>query len=102
MEMGGPGGPCRPPVTLRSSLGGRPRSRRLPVRGRATPSREFHGPQKVTHAAERGRMNDVLSALIPPVVVGGAFIYGVVKLLRSEAAGRRPAKREETAGSQDG
>lgn len=47
-------------------------------------------------------MNDVLSALIPPVVVGGAFIYGAVKLLRSEAAGRRPAKREETAGSQDG
>ncbi|GGP98034.1 hypothetical protein GCM10010140_30220 [Streptosporangium pseudovulgare] len=78
------------------------RSQRLPVRGRATPPQEFHGPQKVTHGAERGRMNDVLSALIPPVVVGGAFIYGVVKLLRSEAAGRRPAKREDVPGPQDG
>ncbi len=38
-------------------------------------------------------MYDVLSALIPPAIVGGAFIFGVVKLLRSEAAGRRPAKR---------
>lgn len=35
-------------------------------------------------------LTDVLSALIPPAVVGGAFIFGVVKLLRSEAvAGRR-------------
>jgi hypothetical protein len=34
-------------------------------------------------------MMDVLSALIPVVVVGGAVIYGVVKLLRSDAAGLR-------------
>jgi hypothetical protein len=40
-------------------------------------------------------MYDVLSALIPPAVVGGAFIFGVVKLLRSEAVGRRPAKRPD-------
>lgn len=46
-------------------------------------------------------MSDVLSALIPPVVVGGAFIYGVVKVLRSEAAGRRPAKRPDRAESQN-
>lgn len=47
-------------------------------------------------------MNEVLSALIPPVVVGGAFIYGVVKVLRSEAVGRRPAKRRDQAESQNG
>lgn len=46
-------------------------------------------------------MSDVLSALIPPVVVGGAFIYGVVKLLRSEAAGRRPTKRRDPSESQN-
>ncbi|MBB5140306.1 hypothetical protein HNP84_010073 [Thermocatellispora tengchongensis] len=40
-------------------------------------------------------MMDVLSALIPPAVVGGAFIYGVVKLLRSEAAGRRANRHDE-------
>lgn len=34
-------------------------------------------------------LTDVLSALIPPVVVGGAFIFGVVKLVRSEALGGR-------------
>jgi hypothetical protein len=39
-------------------------------------------------------LTDVLSALIPPVVVGGAFIFGVVKLVRSEAAGRRPKAQE--------
>lgn len=41
-------------------------------------------------------MLDVMSALIPPAVVGGAFIFGVVKLLRSDAAGWR-AKRDERA-----
>ncbi|SDH79294.1 hypothetical protein SAMN05421505_1233 [Sinosporangium album] len=40
-------------------------------------------------------MPEVLEALIPPVVVGGAFIYGVVKLVRSEAAGRRPNRGDE-------
>jgi hypothetical protein len=45
-------------------------------------------------------MYDVLSALIPPAVVGGAFIFGVVKLLRSEAAGRRP-KQSDPAESQN-
>ncbi|WP_344932916.1 hypothetical protein [Sphaerisporangium flaviroseum] len=34
-------------------------------------------------------MNDVLSALIPPAVVAAVVIIGVVKLMRSEAAGRR-------------
>ncbi|MGN9843005.1 hypothetical protein ACTMTI_33270 [Nonomuraea sp. H19] len=38
-------------------------------------------------------LTDVLSALIPPAVVGGAFIFGVVKLVRSEAAGRRPNRQ---------
>lgn len=46
-------------------------------------------------------MSNVLSALIPPVVVGSAFIYGVVKLLRSEAAGRRPAKQHDRAESEN-
>lgn len=35
-------------------------------------------------------LTDVLSALIPPLVVGGAFIFGVVKLVRSEGS---PARR---------
>ncbi len=44
-------------------------------------------------------LTDVLSALIPPVVVGGAFIFGVVKLVRSEAVqGRR--NREDQPESQ--
>lgn len=50
----------------------------------------------------RGRMQaltDVLSALIPPVVVGGAFIFGVVKLVRSEAAGRRPNRQDQAENS---
>jgi hypothetical protein len=40
-------------------------------------------------------LTDVLSALIPPVVVGAAFIFGVVKLVRSEAAGRRPNPQDQ-------
>jgi hypothetical protein len=46
-------------------------------------------------------MYAVLSALIPPAVVGGAFIFGVVKLLRSEAAGRRQAKQADAAETQN-
>jgi hypothetical protein len=45
-------------------------------------------------------VTDVLSALIPPLVVGGAFIFGVVKLVRSEGAGRRP-KPQDQAESQN-
>jgi hypothetical protein len=40
-------------------------------------------------------VTDVLSALIPPVVVAGVFIFGAVKLLRSEAAGRRPNRQDQ-------
>ncbi|MFI0420158.1 MULTISPECIES: hypothetical protein [Spongiactinospora] len=40
-------------------------------------------------------MMDVLSALLPPVVVGAAFIYGIVKLVRSEAAARRANQHDE-------
>lgn len=32
---------------------------------------------------------DVLSALIPPVVVGGTFCFFIIKLLRKEMAPRR-------------
>jgi hypothetical protein len=44
-------------------------------------------------------LTDVLSALIPPVVVGGAFIFGVVKLLRAEGPrrhrnGQEPAEKQ--------
>jgi hypothetical protein len=46
-------------------------------------------------------MYDVLSALIPPAVVGGAFVYGAFKLLRSEGAGRRSAKQSDQAESQN-
>lgn len=46
-------------------------------------------------------MYDVLSALTPPVVVGGAFIFGVVKLLRSEGVGRRRPKQSGSAESQN-
>ncbi|MDP9864404.1 MULTISPECIES: hypothetical protein [Streptosporangium] len=74
---------------------------RVPGAGDDAAAENFHGLQNVTPGAERGRMSDVLSALIPPVVVGGAFIYGVVKVLRSEAAGRRPAKRPDRAESQN-
>lgn len=59
-------------------------------------------PHKATYGAERGRMYDVLSALIPPAVVGGAFIFGVVKLLRGEAAARRSGKQPDAAGPQKG
>lgn len=55
-------------------------------------------PLKPRPLWRRGRMQavtDVLSALIPPVVVGGAFIFGVVKLWRSEAAGRRSNRQDE-------
>lgn len=41
-------------------------------------------------------LTEVLSALIPPVVVGGAFIYGVVKLVRAEGP-RRAANRQDGA-----
>jgi hypothetical protein len=47
-------------------------------------------------------MYEVMSALIPPAVVGGVFVYAVFKLLRSEAAGRRPAKRADQGESQNG
>lgn len=40
-------------------------------------------------------LTDVLSALIPPVVVGGAFIYGVMKLVRSEGAARRANRPDQ-------
>jgi hypothetical protein len=41
-------------------------------------------------------LTDVLSALIPPAVVAGAFIFGVVKLARSEGA-RDRRNREDPA-----
>jgi hypothetical protein len=34
-------------------------------------------------------MMDIITALTPVVVVGAAVIYGVVKLVRSDAAGLR-------------
>ncbi|MEV0586896.1 hypothetical protein [Nonomuraea sp. NPDC050310] len=34
-------------------------------------------------------VTDVLAALLPPAVVAAAFIYGVVKLVKSEAAATR-------------
>jgi hypothetical protein len=40
-------------------------------------------------------VTEVLSALIPPVVVAAAFIFGVVKLVRAEGAGRRPNRRDQ-------
>ncbi|SDJ91375.1 hypothetical protein SAMN05421869_1134 [Nonomuraea jiangxiensis] len=40
-------------------------------------------------------VTDVLSALIPPLVVGGAFIFGVVKLVRSEGPRRRPNPEDQ-------
>lgn len=46
----------------------------------------------------RGRMElvtEVLSALIPPVVVGGAFIFGVVKLVRAEGPRRHPNRQDQ-------
>ncbi|MDH2425876.1 hypothetical protein [Sphaerisporangium sp. TRM90804] len=48
-------------------------------------------------------MNDVLSALIPPMVVTAVVIYAVVKLVRSEAEARRraaePADKSSEASS---
>ncbi|GII77524.1 hypothetical protein Sru01_25060 [Sphaerisporangium rufum] len=41
----------------------------------------------------RGSMNDVLSALIPPVVVTAVVVFAIVKLVRSEAASRRQEAR---------
>ena len=40
-------------------------------------------------------VTEVLSALIPPLVVGGAFIFGVVKLVRAEGPGRRPNRQDQ-------
>lgn len=37
-------------------------------------------------------MTEVLSALIPSVVAAGAVVYGIVKLVRSDAAGLRTAR----------
>ncbi|QYC45727.1 hypothetical protein Nocox_40920 [Nonomuraea coxensis DSM 45129] len=45
-------------------------------------------------------VTDVLSALIPPVVVAGAFIFGVVKLVRHEGPGRR-SKPQQPAEKQN-
>lgn len=45
-------------------------------------------------------LTDVLSALIPPVVVAGAFIYGAVKLVRSEALGGRRNREDQAEGSE--
>lgn len=42
---------------------------------------------------------EVLSALIPPAVVGGAFIYGVVKLVRAEG-GRRSNREDQAEGAE--
>ncbi|GAA3696685.1 hypothetical protein GCM10022224_073060 [Nonomuraea antimicrobica] len=58
----------------------------------------LNAPPKPRKPWRRGRMEaltDVLSALIPPVVVGGAFIYGVVKLVRSEAVGGRRNREDQ-------
>jgi len=43
-------------------------------------------------------LTEVLSALIPPAVVGGAFIFGVVKLVRSEALGGRRNREDQPEG----
>lgn len=40
-------------------------------------------------------LTEALSALIPPAVVAGVFIFAVVKLVRSEAAGRRPNRQDQ-------
>jgi hypothetical protein len=47
-------------------------------------------------------MTEVLSALIPSVVVAGAVVYGIVKLVRSDAAGLRTARepREKSPDSE--
>ncbi|GAA0421489.1 hypothetical protein GCM10010160_56690 [Acrocarpospora corrugata] len=34
-------------------------------------------------------MTETISALIPPLLVGAAVVYGVVKLVRSDASGLR-------------
>lgn len=40
-------------------------------------------------------VTDVLSALIPPVVVAGAFIFGVVKLVRADGPRRGPNPEDQ-------
>lgn len=40
-------------------------------------------------------LTDALAALIPPAVVAAAFIYGVVKLVRSEGAARRANRQDQ-------
>lgn len=45
-------------------------------------------------------MTEVISALIPPLLVGAAVVYGVVKLVRSEAAGLR-GRREPAENPSD-
>jgi hypothetical protein len=46
-------------------------------------------------------MTEALSALIPPAVVAAAVIYAVVKLVRSEALGRRAAEQNEKSHEPD-
>ncbi|MGW3352788.1 hypothetical protein ACWDA3_56670 [Nonomuraea rubra] len=41
-------------------------------------------------------MFEIVSALVPPVVVGGAFITGVVHLMRSERRARAAESQERT------
>ncbi|GGO25894.1 hypothetical protein GCM10010116_51980 [Microbispora rosea subsp. aerata] len=69
--------------------------------GLATPS-EFPRVHLMTPRHERGRMTEVLSALIPSAVVAGAVVYGIVKLVRSDAAGLRTARepREKSLDSE--
>ncbi|WP_170223713.1 hypothetical protein [Nonomuraea turkmeniaca] len=51
-------------------------------------------------------MFEIVSALVPPLVVGGVFIAGVAALMRSEARakaaeGEARAKRRSSKSSQD-
>ncbi|GAA3442962.1 hypothetical protein Pve01_37680 [Planomonospora venezuelensis] len=79
---------CEPIRSLRAAPGG-PGSRHRNFRSRLS-------------AVRSEDMYEVIAALTPPVVVGGAFVYGVFKLFRSEAAGRRPSKPIDKAESQNG
>jgi hypothetical protein len=58
-------------------------------------NKRFQKPGLLWRLGRMQGLTDVLSALIPPVVVGGVFIFGVVKLLRSEAVGRRSNRADQ-------
>ena len=51
-----------------------------------------YGPTRTNSPTEEAGMLADLEALTPPLIVGGAFLIGVVWFLRRQMSPRRPAE----------